>query len=87
MRAGSGGARGQSRADGAADLTRGGCQYACARIGLASRLPAMPDEGRREGSLVKSAAAWRTSSGFCGPDFAFRASDRRYVGGGAILTL
>jgi ADP-ribose pyrophosphatase YjhB (NUDIX family) len=24
---------------------------------LASRLPAMPDEGRREGSLVKSAAA------------------------------
>jgi hypothetical protein len=32
------------------------------------------EHGRREGSLVKSAAAWRTSSGFCGPDFAFRAS-------------
>jgi hypothetical protein len=41
----------------AVDLTRGGGPYACARIGLASRLPAMPDEGRREGSLVKSAAA------------------------------
>ena len=34
------GAEGQSRADGAADLTRGGGPYACARIGLASRLPA-----------------------------------------------
>ena len=33
-------ADGQSRADGAADLTRGGGPYACARIGLASRLPA-----------------------------------------------
>jgi hypothetical protein len=34
------------------------------------RLPAMPDEGRREGSLVKSAAAGRTSSGPAAPGFA-----------------
>jgi hypothetical protein len=44
------------------------------RVGLASRLPAMPDEGRREGSLVKSAAAWTTSPGSAAPGFAFRAS-------------
>jgi len=31
---------GQLRADRAVDLTRGGGPYACARIGLASRLPA-----------------------------------------------
>jgi hypothetical protein len=49
--------RGQSRSDIVTDLTRGAGVYACARIGLASRLPAMPDEGRREGSLVKFAAA------------------------------
>jgi hypothetical protein len=48
---------GRFHADGVVDLTRGGGPYACARIGLASRLLAMPDEGRREGSLVKSAAA------------------------------
>jgi hypothetical protein len=51
----------QLGADGAADLTRGGGPYACLRIGLASCLPAMPDEGRREGSLVKSVAALTTS--------------------------
>ena len=55
-------------------MTRGGGPYACLRIGLASRLPAMPDEGRREGSLVKSAAAWTTSSGSAAPFFVFRAS-------------
>ena len=60
---------GYSHADRAADLIRGGGPYACARIGLASRLPAMPDEGRREGSLVKSAAAWTTSSGSAAPWF------------------
>jgi hypothetical protein len=54
-------------ADGAADLTRGGGPYACARIGLASRLPALPNEGRREGSLVKSAAAQTASVGSAGP--------------------
>jgi hypothetical protein len=35
------------------DLTRGGGPDACLRIGPASRLPAMPDEGRREVSLVE----------------------------------
>jgi len=34
----------------------------------------MPDEARREGSLVKSAAAWTTSSGSAAPGLAFRAS-------------
>jgi hypothetical protein len=38
----------------AADLTRGGGPYAWSRIRLASRLPRLPNEGRREGSLVKS---------------------------------
>ena len=49
------------RTDGAADLTRGGGPYACPRIGLASACPHEPDQGRSEGSLVKSAAALATS--------------------------
>ena len=45
------------RSHGAVDLTRGGGPCACRRIGLASACPHEPDEGRREDSLVKSAAA------------------------------
>ena len=63
------GADGQFRADGAADLTRGGGPYAGLRIGLASGLPAMPDEGRREGSLVKSAAALATAWASATPSY------------------
>src|SRR6266567_4718618 len=62
------------RANGVADLTRGGGPYACLRIGLASACPHEPDEGRREGSHVKSAAASVTAWSSAAPEFALRAS-------------
>jgi hypothetical protein len=58
----------QISADGVADFTRGGGPYACLRIGLASACPQEPDEGRREGSLVKSAAARTAFLVSSGPD-------------------
>ena len=39
----------QFRADGAADLIRGGCPYACLAIGLASGLPALARSGPSRG--------------------------------------
>ena len=56
------------RADGAVDLIRGGGPYACLRIGLASACPHEPDEGRREGSHVKSAAASVTAWSSAAPE-------------------
>jgi hypothetical protein len=52
---------------------RGGGAYACWRIGLAWACPHEPDEGRREGSLVKSAAAPEAS-------VPFAPVDRRWAG-------
>jgi hypothetical protein len=59
---------GQLRADGAADLTRGGGPYACPRSGWLLACPHEPDEGRREGSLVKSAAALVTARSSAAPE-------------------
>lgn len=54
---------------------------ACTLVRGSGRLlacPRLPDEGRREGSLVKSAAARTTSPGFCGPvPLSFAPADRR----------
>ena len=55
------------------DLTRGDGPYACWRIGLASACPRWPDEGHREGSLVKSGRGPGTFSVDCGPEV-FRSS-------------
>ena len=70
-----GGTRGSApRANRAADLTRGGGRYACARIGLASRLLAIPDEGRRRGSPRQIRSGPVDFLGFQRPPgFAFRA--------------
>jgi hypothetical protein len=43
-------------------------------LGRLPACPRLPNEGRREGSLVKSAAAWATSSVLRPRAFAFRAS-------------
>jgi hypothetical protein len=60
-------AEGQSRAHGATDLTRGGGSTLVRGLGWLLACPRLPNEGRREGSLVKSAAAWATSPAFSGP--------------------
>ena len=65
----------QLRAGGAADLTRGGGPYAVRGSGWLLACPYEPDEGRREGSLVKSVAARVTAWASAAPKVsAFRAS-------------
>ena len=67
--------------DGAADLTRGGGPYACPRSGWLLACPREPDVGRREGSLVKSAAVLVTAwvSAALTPAL-FAPADRRRAG-------
>ena len=65
--------------DGAADLIRGGGPYAGPRIGLASGLPVMPDEGRPRGFPCQIGRGSVTSWVFCGPvSSSFAPADRRW---------
>jgi hypothetical protein len=81
---------GQLRADGAAGLTRGGGGAAARTLvcgsGWLLACPHEPDEGRREGSLVKSAAALATAATSAPPSLIPLAPADRHGGqpGGSV---